>query len=268
MREAEAVLTAERKAIGISPRSQGDIKTLWIQRTSPLGDMLKEFAEKLAVPEQDHAEAKNRAAGQGSARQQEILIGSLRASQRQYVVFLDSLDRIAPAAVQFIDLLFSASVVCAAVSEMKEGPHFKRLWSSFAKIALSPLDRDASWQLVCHCMKRYDLRTLDPPLYIQEVMKSAGGNPFLIRTIVWQGSREGRVDREEIRKLRWHQEGEYFNMGPIYIFGASLFTLYKIFTSGTDNKEAYIFFSAIGFIVYFVFRVFRTFFLFRPRRRL
>jgi hypothetical protein len=98
------------------------------------------------------------------------------------------------------------------------------------------------------------------------VLKSAGGNPFRIKTLAWHGSRELNLDRGEIRKLRREEAGEYFNMGPVYIFGASVFTMYKIFSVGMDNREGYIYFSALGFVVYFVFRVFRSFFLFRPRK--
>ena len=33
-----------------------------------------------------------------------------------------------------------------------------------------------------------------------------------------------------------------------------------------DNREFYIYFSALGFLMYLTFRVFRNFFLFRPQR--
>jgi len=46
------------------------------------------------------------------------------------------------------------------------------------------------------------------------------------------------------------EEGAYFNMGPLYIFSAGIFTLFKIFSIGTDNREFYIYFSALGFLVF------------------
>jgi hypothetical protein len=46
-----------------------------------------------------------------------------------------------------------------------------------------------------------------------------------------------------------------------------MFTLFKIFSLGTNNPEFYIYFSALGFLVYLTFRIFRTFFLFRPHRQ-
>ena len=70
-----------------------------------------------------------------------------------------------------------------------------------------------------------------------------------------------------IRGVRQVEEGELFNMGPVYILAAGALTLSKIFSFGTDNREFYIYFSSLGFLVYLLFRVFRTFFLFRPRRQ-
>ena len=67
-------------------------------------------------------------------------------------------------------------------------------------------------------------------------------------------------------RLRRFEEGEYFNMGPVYIFGAGVFTLLKIFSIGMDNRKFYIYSSALGFFIYMTFHVFRNFFLFRPQR--
>jgi hypothetical protein len=84
--------------------------------------------------------------------------------------------------------------------------------------------------------------------------------------MLWHGSRERNVNAEEIRKLRRTEEGDFFNMGPVYIFSAGIFTIFRIFSLGTDNKEFYIYFSALGVLVYLTFRIFRAFFLFRPQK--
>jgi hypothetical protein len=107
----------------------------------------------------------------------------------------------------------------------------------------------------------------DSASYQRQVLKSAGGNPHLIRTMLIQGVKDGAaIGGEELGRLRRFEEGEYFNMGPVYIFGAGVFTLLKIFSIGMDNREFYIHFSALGFLMYLTFRVFRNFFLFRPQR--
>ena len=115
-------------------------------------------------------------------------------------------------------------------------------------------------------MGSYPLRVIDRDLYRQEILKAASGNPFHIKNMLWHGSRERHLSEDDIRKLRRIEEGPYFNMGPIYIFCGAGFTMFKIFSIGTDNREFYIYFSALGFLVYLTFRVFRNFFLFRPQK--
>jgi hypothetical protein len=111
------------------------------------------------------------------------------------------------------------------------------------------------------------LRTIDREIYRRGVLKAANGNPFLIKNIMWHTSRERHAGFDEIRSLSQVEEGPFFNMGPIYIFAASMFTIFKIFSLGTNNPEFYIYFSALGFLVYLTFRIFRTFFLFRHHRQ-
>ena len=102
-------------------------------------------------------------------------------------------------------------------------------------------------------MITYNLRIIDRELYRREILKSSNGNPFHVKNMLWHGSREKYIDTEEIHKLRRIDEGHYFNMGPIYIFGVAMVTLFKIFSIGTDNREFYIYFSSLGFIAYLTF---------------
>jgi len=204
--------------------------------------------------------------GLGSVKLQDLVIESLATSPKQYLMFFDSLDRITPTHQQFIERVFTVSVVCAAVVQLKEAFHFRKIWSSFNQIELEPLPEAICSQLIYHFVENYPIHVIDVELYKREILKSANGNPFHIKNMIWHGSREKYVSTEEIRKLRQTEQGDYFNMGPIYIFGVSIFTLFKIFSLGTSNREFYIYFSALGFMAYLVFRVFRAFFLFRPQK--
>jgi len=149
---------------------------------------------------------------------------------------------------------------------MKENFFFKRIWASFTKIELEPLTEPIAIPLINYYFDNYPLHIIDPELYRREILKASNGNPFHIKNMLWHGSREKYLDTQEIRKLRQVDEGHYFNMGPIYVFGISIFTIFKIFSIGTDNREFYIYFSALGFFAYLIFRVFRAFFLFRPQK--
>jgi hypothetical protein len=202
----------------------------------------------------------------GRAGQEDLLIRSLEASSKRYVLFLDSLDRITATHLDFLERLLGVAVVCTAVVKVNEGFQFKKVWNSFERIDVGPLPRDVALQLIRKLIAKEGIRMADPALFEREVLKASGGNPFHIRNHIWHGSRRRHLGPSDIRSLRRREEGEFFNMGPVYIFAASALTLFKIFSLGMGNREFYIYFSALGFLVYLTFRVFRTFFLFRPQR--
>lgn len=290
MEEAIAVLRGSVKHIDLSLRlinlmkgnlglrfSPGQVHILTVNRSSPFGECLREMARALhgagclrltsSEPTTEEWPAvKKQLTGLGSVRLQEIIVESVRGVKPALLLFFDSLDRITAAHQQFLEGLLSCSVVCAAVVHIKPANHLRKIWSSFALVELESLNDDTATRLIRHCLEISGTRVVDPDLYVREILKSANGNPFQIKNLIWLGSRESHVTTEEIRKLRRTVEGELFNMGPIYILLASILTLFKIFSFGTDNREFYIYFSALGFIVYLVFRVFRTFFLFKPQR--
>jgi hypothetical protein len=272
-----SIITRLRRQLSVRVNPD-QYKLLFIERSSPLGDCLKEMAEKLFhngdlhvdVEEErkDWLMVKKKLAGLGSQKLQSAIFEGISRSPTSYLIFFDSLDRISPTQQAFIETLLNISVLCTSVVVMKENFMYKRIWSSFTKIQLEPLPEIVSMQLIDYFFDRYPLRIIDRKLYRQEILKSSNGNPFHIKNMLWHGSREKYIDTGEIRKLRQVDEGRYFNMGPIYIFGVAMFTLFKIFSIGSDNREFYIYFSGLGFIAYLVFRVFRTFFIFRPQKYL
>lgn len=255
----------------------GEYLIMFIIRSSPMGDCLKEMILQLHAAgclrlddsgpvQESWPIVKKRLTGLGSVRLQEIIVESIDAAAKPLLIFFDSLDRISPSVQIFLENLLGAAVVCGAAVQMKEAFHFKKIWSSFVPIELGPLTPGGSVRLIHHCLETYRIRVIDRDLYTREILKSTNGNPFLIKNAIWHGSREVHVTSDEIRTLRRREEGEFFNMGPIYILLASMLTLFKIFSFGTDNREFYIYFSSLGFLVYLIFRVFRTFFLFKPQR--
>ncbi|HWP81082.1 MAG TPA: ATP-binding protein [Bacteroidota bacterium] len=290
MMEAKAILEGRTKRIDFSANVIAQLtgqlgvrirpdqyKILYIEHSAPLGDCLNEICEKLyqnrdlkvepaVEPDAGWLTVKKQLRGLGNMKLQDLVLESLSRSSKPYLLFFDSLDRISPSHQQFIERLFTVSVVCAAIVQIKEAYHFRKIWSSFNQIELEPLDETTCSQLIYHFTENYPIHVIDVELYKREVLKSANGNPFHIKNMIWHSSREKYVSTEEIRKLRQTEQGDYFNMGPIYIFGVSIFTLFKIFSLGTSNREFYIYFSALGFMAYLVFRVFRAFFLFRPQK--
>lgn len=290
MAEARDILMGSTRRIEFAPRVStgltGELgfrltparhKIIQVIHPAPLGDFLKEVIEQLHRNDDLLLDANTRAQGDwptvkkqltgvGSIGLQEVVFRSLKAAESPYMLFVDTFDRITPTHYVFIEQILTLSIICGSVVHLKEVFHFKKIWSSFSKIELGPLPESDCTQLIYHCLERYSIRVIDPELYLREILKSANGNPFHIKNMLWHGSRERHINTEEIRKLRRNEEGEFFNMGPVYIFGVSVFTLFKLFSLGTDNREFYIYFSALGFLALLAFRVFRGFFLFRPQK--
>jgi hypothetical protein len=251
-------------------------KIVYIEHPNPLSECLKELAEQLyyngdlivetGEERKDWAIVRKRLTGLGSSKLQGLIFEALTRSEKPYLIFFDNLDRVSPSQYAFLETVLNLSVVCTAVVEIKEHYVYKRIWSSFVRIDIEPLPEQLCRKLIDYFMNNYPIQVTDKDLFRMEILKAANGNPFFIKTMLWHGSRENHVSIEEIRSLRRIQQGHYFNMGPVYIFAASIFTIFKIFSLGTDNKEFYIYFSALGVIVYITFRVFRAFFLFRPQK--
>ncbi len=289
MLEAKWILSGKARRIDFSSkfisRLRGNLgvrikpdqyKMLFIQHSSPLGDCIREIAEDLFYlgdlhleldgERSDWATAKKQLTGLGSNKLQTLIFEGISQSDKPYLIFFDNLDRISPTQQKFLETLLNIAVICAAVVQIKENFFFKRIWASFTRIDLESLPESVSTQLIDYFFENYPLHIIDPELYRREILKASNGNPFHIKNMLWHGSREKYLDTTEIRKLRQVDEGHYFNMGPIYVFGISIFTIFKIFSIGTGNKEFYIYFSALGFFAYLIFRVFRAFFLFRPQK--
>jgi len=274
MREAVSVLTGERALIGQSGRLEKTTRhTLVLTRCAPLGDMLRELLQNLhtqgtlALPGA-HAlswqEVRKSLSGRGSVGLQELALSSLEG--QSYLLVLDDLDRITPGHQDMVEGMLARAVVCAAVTRPRDGVHFRTLWSSFTRIAVEPLPGAAAEELARRLIEQYGIARRSGELFLREVVRAGAGSPHRIRSLIWHGSREHPLLPSDIRSLRREHASDLFNMGPLYIFAASVFTLYKIFSIGLDNRESYIYFSAMGFVVYFGFRVFRNFFIFRPQR--
>jgi hypothetical protein len=289
MLEARKVLSGRKRRIDCSPRMISQLQgklvlpvnpdqyhIIALEHASPPGDVVKEIAEQLyrhgnlKIPVEGESDGwaavRKLLAGPGGAKLRPAILEGIARSQRPYLLFFDSLDRLSPGQHALFESLMSIAVVCAAVTQIKTQLVFKRIWTSFATIELEALPESACLLLIDHCLDTYPIRVIDRELYRREVLKAANGNPYQIKNLIWHGTRANRLEAEDIRSLRRIEQGAFFNMGPAYIFVAGGFTLFKIFSLGTDNREFYIYFSALGFLVFMIFRIFRAFFLFRPQR--
>jgi len=287
MLEAKKILSSRARRIELASHvrplrpapgraSPGGFAILTVEHFSPLGECLKEIAEQLhqygdlgvdAADERgDFAAVRKQMAALGNAGLQAAIFEGISRSEKPYLLFFDSLDRISPVYQPFLESLLALAVVCAAVVQIKDVFVYRRIWASFEKISLDALPEPDCTKLIDHILVNYPVRVTDQELYRRELLKASDGNPFYIKNLMWHGKQQGELTEGEIRALRRAEEGPFFNMGPLYIFAAGALTLFKIFSFGTDNREFYIYFSALGFLIYLTFRIFRNFFLFRPQK--
>src|SRR5690349_5931017 len=230
-----AVITHVREMPGVHIEP-GAWKTLTVGQITPLGACLTEMAEKLyrngdlrldVGEERDDWEiVKKKFSRLAGAGRQDLIAEALTG--KHYILFLDSLDRLSPAQQPFVEMLLNIGVVCAAVVRPREHALLRRAWASFSRIELAALPEPACAAFVDYVLQHYPLRVDDHALYKSELLKTSNGNPFHMKNLLWRGLRESYVDAAEIRRLRQVEEGSYFNMGPVYIFGVALFTVYKV----------------------------------------
>jgi glutamine amidotransferase-like uncharacterized protein len=116
-------------------------------------------------------------------------------------------------------------------------------------------------------MARYPLHVVDPQMCMNEILNAAAGSPFHVKNLLYRAATRKVLGSREIRAFRGTEEGPFFNMGPLYMIAAGVLTAVKFFSVGAEKREHYIYYSAIGFMLYLSFRVFRSFFVFRPQRR-
>ena len=279
MREARLLLTGVRHRVDLRvpfPTVNRE-RMLLVSTPAPPGDCLKEIAGGLYragvldVPStgerSDWSVLKKEFARLGNRGMQSEILSAMAGSGIRYVLFVKNLERIPLPALPFFESLLRLSVMCGGAIETKDVEAFRGFWSSFERIHLEPLPAPEAEALVSHLMMRYPLNVVDPAMCRKEILTSADGNPFNIKNLMYRAATQGTLGRREIRAFRAAEEGSFFNMGPMYMIGAGVLTAVKFFSVGAEKREHYIYYSAIGFMLYLLFRVFRSFFVFRPARR-
>ena len=279
MNEARLLLSGEKHRVEVQARGPSVQKEriLTVSSPAPLGDCLREMGAGLyrnrdlrmesAEGREDWALMKTRFTRLGIQRMQAEVLQSIVRSRKKYLVFVTNLDRLSQSGLEFFRSLLQITVVCGAATATKDQEVFRCFWASFDRVPLERLPAHVALRLISHLMSRYPVAVVDPLMYRKEILSSAGGNPFHIKNLLYKAVTQKSLGRREIREFRAAEEGTYFNMGPLYMIGAGVLTAVKFFSVGAEKREHYIYYSAIGFVLFLTFRVFRSFFVFRPQRR-
>jgi len=279
MNEARLLLTGEIHRVEFSSRAAAVRRDsiLTVNSPAPLGDCLKELAGGLYRNGDLRIETGGERADWGAVKREltrlglrnleaEILKGIAR-SGKKYFLFITNLERISIPSMRFFQSLIRITVVCGSALATKDLEPFLGFWASFERVPLERLPDPVARRLVSHLMRLTPIAAVDIGMCMNEILSSADGNPFHIKNLVHRAATQKTLGRSEIRAFREVEEAPYFNMGPLYMIGAGALTAVKFFSTGAGKREHYIYYSAIGFILYLTFRVFRGFFVFRPQRR-
>ena len=243
----------------------------------PLGDCLREMAGGLyrnkdlkmesAGERDDWGGVRHRFTRLGVQGMQSEILKNIVRSRKKYHVFVANLDSISLSCLPFFQSLLQITVMCGAAAATKDVEAFRCFWASFERIPMERLPDPVALRLITYLMKHYPLNVVDPVMCRKEILSSADGNPFHIKNLLHMAVTQKALGRREIRDFRAVEEGTFFNMGPLYMIGAGILTAVKFFSVGAEKREHYIYYSAIGFMLFLMFRVFRSFFVFRPQRR-
>jgi hypothetical protein len=279
MREARALLTGARHRVdihaGAVPVRRDRILT--VTSPVPLGDCLREmagglyrngdFAVEAGDGREDWGALKKRFTSLGMRGMQSEVLKNIAGSGKTYIVFVTNLDRVTLTSLSFFESLLRITVVCGSTMATKDTEAFRGFWASFERIRLDRLSAGEARELITALMGRYPLNVIDPQMCRNGILSAADGNPFHIKNLLYRAATQKVLGSSEIREFRAAEEGPFFNMGPLYMIAAGVLTAVKFFSVGAEKREHYIYYSAIGFMLYLTFRVFRGFFVFRPQRR-
>jgi hypothetical protein len=279
MREARAHLTGARHRVDIhaGPIPVRRDRILTVSSPVPLGDCLREmagglfrnrdFAVEAGGEREDWAAVKKRFTSLGMRTMQSEVLKSIAGSGKTYIVFVTNLDRVTLTSLPFFESLLRISVVCGSAMATKDLEAYRGFWASFERIPLDRLPAAVALELITALMARHPLSVIDPQMCRNAILSAADGNPFHIKNLLYRAATQKLLGSNEIRTFRAAEEGPFFNMGPLYMIAAGVLTAVKFFSVGAEKREHYIYYSAIGFMLYLTFRVFRSFFVFRPQRR-
>jgi len=205
----------------------------------------------------------------GNSTYSRVIVDTLRHNEsKNIILFFDDLTRMSPSYKAFFESIMLHSTICTGVNRIKNKLYLKKIWSSFIVKEIEPLSKHQASLLIDYFYSNYDIRVIDRADLKKEILRAAGGNPFYIKNFLWRSYSDDHSADDLIYSTRDSDENNFLNLGPFYAIFLMLTSLMKIFSIGTSSRSFYIYTSALGFIGYMIFRLFRSFFKFRPQKKL
>jgi hypothetical protein len=157
------------------------------------------------------------------------------------------------------------AALCVAAPEIERRDYLRRFWTGFVRLDLRPLPAPAMRRLLEHFLQTYPILISDRAMFRRQVLAVSAGNCGLLKNFLSDAQRQRQVTLEEIRALAAADDADWFNLGPLYVFSLLAFTVAKVVLHGSGPAELYIVLSVGAVVALLIIRIFRVFFVFRPR---
>ena len=151
---------------------------------------------------------------------------------KEYIISIDSVDRITPKGVQILELLKDHFIIFAAAREVKlDRSSFA--WN-FDRIDLKTLDRPKSMELINKLS--YDISMEDPQLFRNHIYEQSAGNPRVIYEIIDRYRREPVITNEVVKNIRHTASLQEFDLTFVIFIGFGLMYMLRYLSREMDNE--------------------------------
>jgi energy-coupling factor transporter ATP-binding protein EcfA2 len=218
--------------------------------------------ESLGLPEKFHGilgsqldwmEVRNQVSRMSIRDITHSIIPALANALDKPIIAVDDLTTLTPTQMAFWLAIFGHAQVVGCATEKKE--RVKKLWWKMTEIKVKPLCNDAVREIVNKYITAKGILIESRELYINHVIKQAGGIPQAIHDMLDDSSKEKRIDKNKVRAMRHDAGISYIDFSPVMVLiGAGIMAM-RFVGMGTGDKQLYIL-GGVGAIFFMTIRFF------------
>jgi hypothetical protein len=170
------------------------------------------------------------------------------------LLILDSLNRVKPTDQAWLEEFINNSV-CLIATRDKDEKNLKPLLLRFQAIEVPPLKKREAYELMETLMEEKPVPSVDPAFFQRSVWEASRGYPSAIRDLIWKGSLEKYVDREQIRAIHHEAGVKGFSIAPIVVILTAALAIWRYVARGVGDQDGLIIGGA-GVVVFMVIQFF------------
>lgn len=151
---------------------------------------------------------------------------------KEYIISIDTVDRITPKGVQILELLKDHFVIFCAAREVKVD-RSSFAWN-FDRIDIKALDRPKSMDLINKLS--YDIEVEDQMLFKNHIFEQSAGNPRVIFEIIDRYRREPVITNEVVKNIRHTASLQEFDLTFVIFIGFGCMYMLRYLSREMDNE--------------------------------